>query len=190
MFTGIVETTGEVIGRSADRLVLLPRKPWADLKAGESVAVDGVCLTLDSRKTRRLTFRLLAETCRVTTLGNLRAGDRVNLERSLRLGARLGGHLMLGHVDAVGIVLAARKRKGTATLEIRIPKELSSCLTAKGPIGVDGVSLTLDPRIEAGSFRVHLVRRTLAATTLSAKQEGSRVNLEVDLVAKYLRGML
>lgn len=123
-------------------------------------------------------------------MGGLRAGEMVNLERSLRLGARVGGHLMLGHVDAMGTLLKRLKRKGVLTLEIRIPKELSACLTAKGPIGVDGISLTLDPKIEAGRFRVHLIRHTLAVTTLSIKEAGSRVNLEVDLVAKYLRGML
>jgi riboflavin synthase len=173
MFSGIVETTGRVTGRGAGGLVLAPKKPLAGLKVGESVAVDGVCLTLDSQKAGRLAFRLLPETCRVTTLGSLRAGALVNLERSLRLGARVSGHLMLGHVDAVGTLSGRRRRKGTLTLEIRIPRELSDCLVPKGPIGVDGVSLTLDAKIEAGRFRVHLIRHTLAVTTLSLKGLGS-----------------
>lgn len=190
MFTGIVESVGTVLERAADRLAIAPGRSFGSVETGESICVDGVCLTVEGRRGRRILFRLLPETLRVSTLGELRRGNRVNLERAVRVGGRLGGHLLLGHVDARGTVTRRAGRGPSFTLEIRVPEALASLLVPKGPIAVDGVSLTLDSRVERHRIRVHLVSHTLKATTLGEKTEGSRVNLEADPVAKYLRGML
>ncbi len=190
MFTGIVETQGLVSSRRRDRLILLPRNPLKGLAVGESVSVDGCCLTVDRILLPKIHFRLLVETTRVSTLGMLRTGDRVNLERALRVGDRLGGHLLLGHVDGQGRVVSRSKKQGTVTLRVEAPPGLVRFLVPKGPIGLDGVSLTLGPQIEGRRVEVHLVSRTLAVTALGKKRVGDSVNLEVDLVAKYLWGML
>lgn len=191
MFTGIVETTGEVLQRQGRRIVIRPARPLPGMGMGESVAVDGVCLTAESASGGRLTFCLLPETVRVTTLGMLKKGSVVNLERSLRLWSRLGGHLLWGHVDGRGTVERRLRRAGTVTLEIRAPSELGHLLVPKGPIAVDGVSLTVDLRErESARFQVHLVAHTLAVTTLGRKDRGDKVNLEMDPVAKYLWRML
>ena len=191
MFTGIVETTGEVLQRQGRRLVIRPARPLPGMRAGESVAVDGVCLTAESISNGRLTFCLLPETVRVTTLGALKKGSVVNLERSLRLGSRLGGHLVWGHVDGRGTVERRLRQAGAVTLEIRAPSEMGDFLVPKGPIAVDGVSLTVDlPKRESAQFQVHLVAHTLAVTTLGRKDRGDAVNLEMDPVAKYLWRML
>lgn len=190
MFTGIVETTATVENRSSDGLILTPSRRLKGLAVGESVAVDGVCLTVDRIRGPQVTFRLLAETVRVTTLGERRPGDRVNLERALQVGGRVGGHLLLGHVDGRGRVASLTRRGKMLTMELALPRALRPYLIPKGPIGVDGVSLTLDPRLEEERVRIHLVPHTCRATTLAAKAAGSQVNIEVDPVAKYLRGML
>lgn len=190
MFTGIVETVGTVLSRRPDRLAVAPGRSFGRVAAGESICVDGVCLTVERRRGAGLEFRLLPETLRVSTLGGLRAGAQVNLERALRAGGRLGGHLLLGHVDARGTVTGRARAGRSLTLEIRAPQGLVSLLVPKGPVAVDGVSLTLDSRVERDRIRVHLVSHTLKSTTLGGKAEGSRVNLEADPVAKYLRAML
>ena len=190
MFTGIVETTGEVLARRAGLLRVRPARPLKGLTAGESVAVDGVCLTLDRIPKGEMEFRLLPETLRSTTLGVLKPGGRVNVERSLRAGSRVGGHWVLGHVDGKGKVAARRRLKDAVTLEIVLPHALGALLVPKGPIAVDGVSLTLDSETRRDRFRIHLVPFTLSATTLAEKKPGDKVNLEMDPVAKILRGML
>lgn len=190
MFTGIVETTGEVRSRRPDLLSVLPVRPLKEIAVGESVSVDGVCLTVDRVRKGEVAFRLLPETLRATTLGLLKPGRRVNLERSLRAGRRVGGHLLLGHVDGRGKILSRRREGNTLTLEISLPAGLAGLLVPKGPVAVDGVSLTLDPKLGRNRFSVHLIAHTLSATALGGKREGDRVNLEIDLVAKYLRGML
>ena len=189
MFTGIVESTGRVLSRRPSLLRILPDASWGRAAVGESVAVDGVCLTVDRSERGELLFRLLPETARATTLGSLKPGIRVNLERSLRLGDRVGGHLLLGHVDGKGRILS-RKRSGDAlTLEIALPAAWAALLVPKAPVAVDGVSLTVGAAMK-GRFSVHLVAHTLSATPLGAKKAGQEVNLEVDPVAKYLRAML
>lgn len=190
MFTGIIETTAEVLAAGRNRLVLRPKRPLEEVEPGESIAVDGVCLTVESVSSAELVFRLLPETIRVSTLGGLKKGKLVNLERSLRTGDRLGGHLLWGHVDGRGTVERRFEEGGAVTLEIRPPEKLACFLIPKGPIGVDGVSLTLGSRIEPGRFQVHLVRHTLAVTALGRKGRADTVNLEVDPIAKYLHRML
>lgn len=198
MFTGIIETTGTVVARRGPGLAVEPAVRFKGLKRGESVAVDGVCLTVEAEKGGRLSFWLLPETVRASTLGKLRVGDRVNLERALRVGDRLGGHLLLGHVDGRGRVESREPKGRSLTLQIRIPPRLAAFLVPKGPIAVDGVSLTLGASVPGtrripgtdSKVEVHLVAHTLQATALGAKRVGQEVNLEADLVAKYLRGML
>ena len=190
MFTGIIETLATVTGCSLKQLVIRPARSLKGLSIGESVCVNGICLTLERRTHRGITFQLLPETVRVSTLGSLRVGDKVNLERAMKVGNRLGGHLMLGHVDGQGIVVTKSKRSKSWTLEVKVPASLASFLVPKGPIGLDGVSLTLDPKIQKGRIRVHLIPHTARATTLGAKPVGGRVNVEVDLIAKYLRRVL
>jgi len=191
LFTGIIETTGEVLVRRAGLLQVRPARPLKGLAEGESIALNGVCLTLDRSRKGELEFRLLPETLRATTLGILKPGGRVNLERSLRAGSRVGGHLVLGHVDGKGKVAVRRQVKDTVTLEISLLPALGALLVPKGPITVDGVSLTVDKGSGTDvRFSVHLIRHTLSSTTLSGKRPGDEVNLEIDPVAKTLRGML
>ncbi|MBI3312170.1 MAG: riboflavin synthase [Candidatus Omnitrophica bacterium] len=190
MFTGIVETIGSVRRTDPDRIWVTPEDSFSKVRLGESISVDGVCLTVDQVRGRALAFRLLPETARVSTLGRLVSGSRVNLERALRAGDRLGGHLLLGHVDGQGEILRSTAKTPSMTLEIRAAGTLVSLLVPKGPIAVDGVSLTLDPQLERDRFRVHLVSHTLKRTLLGRKKPGQRVNLELDPILKYLKGML
>ncbi len=198
MFTGIIEASGTVRSRSVGGLSLRSQPRLKGVVVGESIAVDGVCLTVDRVNGEEMAFRLLPETLRTTTLGFLKAGGRVTLERSLQAGRRVGGHLLLGHVDGRGKILSRQRVRDTVTLGISLPAALASLLVPKGPIAVDGVSLTVDlpvpgTRKVPGTdvrFSVHLIRHTLSATALDEKRQGEEVNLEMDLVAKYLRGML
>jgi riboflavin synthase len=176
MFTGIVEKTGRVV-RRGPRLVV--ETGYRDLKRGESVSVGGVCLTVARTDVTRAGFDVVAETTRKTTLGLLRAGDRVNLERALRAGDRLGGHVVLGHVDGTGRVAQAGR-----TLRIETP--LAAQLVPKGSVAVDGVSLTVvdaDP----DAFTVALIPTTRRLTTLGRLRKGQRVNVELDVLLKRPR---
>jgi riboflavin synthase len=209
MFTGIVEGTGMVVGltrtRSGDGARLEVDAPWpaGELAVGDSVAVDGCCLTVVARTPGGFAADLVAETLRRTALGRLATGARVNLERPLALGGRLGGHLVQGHVDGVGRVLDRRpvgpegsgEPQGGAPVgqgeEVRVelPEDLARYVVEKGSIAVDGVSLTV---AAAGPdwFTVALVPHTLAATTLGERDPGDPVHLEVDVVAKYVERLL
>lgn len=196
MFTGIVEALGRVesldtAGTGGRRLrVRLPAgaADWG-VAVGESVAVSGVCLTVVEGGPGWLGFDLAEETLSVTTLGGLGAGDPVNLERPLRLSDRLGGHLVLGHVDAVGEVVSVRPEGPGRRVAIRVPRPVRPLLVAKGSVTVDGVSLTVAGLCEAG-FAVALIPHTLEVTTLGARGAGDRVNLEMDVVGKYVRAFL
>ena len=195
MFTGIVEALGQVgtveAGPAGGRRlrVAVPDEPGWRLGLGESVAVSGVCLTVVESAAGRLAFDLTEETLRVTTLGGVAAGDAVNLERPLRLDARLGGHLVLGHVDGVGHVTAVRPEGDGARVEVAAPAPLRPLLIPKGSVAVDGVSLTV-AQLEPGAFAVALIPHTLAVTTLGRRRPGDRVNLEMDVIGKYVRGFL
>jgi riboflavin synthase len=192
MFTGIIEATATVealapAGRGA-RLTVTVADQAVDVGAlplGASIAVDGVCLTVVERGPGRFAADLGPETMARTTLGGLRAGDRVHLERPLRMGDPLGGHLVSGHVDGVGAV-AAREELGTALrLDIDAPAEVARTLVPKGSITVDGVSLTVNT-VDGARFSVTLIPHTLAVTRLGDKAAGAPVNLESDLVAKHI----
>jgi riboflavin synthase len=190
VFTGIVEELGTVVGRSADRLVLSGPLVTKDVADGDSIAVNGVCLTVVSVSGETFTADVMAETWRRSALGDLSPGDRVNLERAALPTTRLGGHLVQGHVDGVGTV-AARDPGGAGweSVRVTVPQRLARYLVEKGSVTVDGVSLTV---VEDGAdwFTVGLIPTTLDRTTLGRKQVGERVNLEVDVIAKYVEKLL
>jgi riboflavin synthase len=189
MFTGLVEALGTVChiepdGSRGRHLFVNESGVVPQLSVGESVAVNGACLTVVDREGEICRFQAGPETLGRTNLGELRSGDRVNLERALRLTDRLGGHLLQGHVDSIGRV-AQRIRQGDwETVWFTCPAELLRFMVPKGSVGVDGVSLTL---VEVGAerFSVALIPHTLAQTTLGFRQAGATVNLETDLMAKY-----
>src|ERR671935_936946 len=186
MFVGIVEQVGEVVEVDAHRLSVRLRVPWTDVATGDSIAVCGVCLTVTAVEPERLSFDLSEETLARTDLGSRRAGDPVNLERPATLVSRLGGHLVQGHVDAVGEVVEVRpEAEGGVRLSVRVPESLLRYVVEKGSIAFDGVSLTVAARDDA-VVEVSLIPHTLAATTLGSVNAGDRINLEVDVVAKYV----
>ncbi len=193
MFTGIVETVGEIVevtaGKGASRIGIESDLPLGEVADGDSIAVDGTCLTVTRRDENRYYADVVEETLSVTTLGTLRPGSRVNLERSLRLGDRLDGHLVQGHVDGTGEVLGVRHEGDDWRVEIGVPPGLRRYIALKGSVTVAGVSLTV---AKAGEDRleVALVPHTLRVTNLSDLKVADRVNLEVDLMARYLERLL
>jgi riboflavin synthase len=193
MFTGIIETVGiiERIEPSDDltRLVV-DAEPIADgAKLGDSVAVNGGCLTVTSIRDGRLSFEAVRETMERTSLGDLKVGARVNLERAMRAGDRLDGHIVQGHVDGVGTVRQMIREGNDVRLQIDCDPELADCVVEKGSIAVDGVSLTVAALLPSG-FEVALIPHTLEVTTLRDRQPHDRVNLEVDVLGKYVKRYL
>jgi riboflavin synthase len=193
MFTGLVETVAEVIAVAPEapgcRIVLRAPTIAAEVAVGESIAINGCCLTVVARGQDRLGFQAGPETLSRTNLGELRTGSAVNLERSLTVGDRLGGHLVTGHIDGVGTVDRRDDDREWSTIWFRAPRELMRQMAGKGSIAVDGVSLTL-VTVEDDSFSVQLIPHTLAATTIGRRRVGDRVNLETDLLAKYVQRQL
>ncbi len=192
MFTGIVEEVGTV-RQAGSRLAVSARKVVEDSGAGSSMAVNGVCLTVVDRISDDggavLSFDLSPETLDRSSLGHLAPGDGVNLERPVMLVTRLGGHLVQGHVDGLGEVRAVEEASPGKTVTIAVPESLRRYVVEKGSIAVDGVSLTV-ATVEDGRFGVALVPDTLEATTFGDVRVGDPVNLEVDVVAKYVEGFL
>jgi riboflavin synthase len=189
MFTGLVESLGTVreirAGGPGTVLTVAEAALAAELTIGESVAVNGACLTVVAREADFFRFEVGPETLRRTNLGELAPGDRVNLERSLRLADRLGGHLVQGHVDGIGRI-ADRVRQGEWKLvRFSCPEDLAIQMVPKGSVAVDGISLTV-VEVAASWFSVALIPHTLACTTLGFKAVGAAVNLETDLLAKYV----
>jgi riboflavin synthase len=194
LFTGLVEDIGmvELADRRSDAMALaIAPVAFAveELDAGDSVAIDGVCLTVTERGHGRFAVLASAETLRRTTAGELRIGSRVNLERALRLGDRLGGHLVQGHVDAVAALVERRHLAENLELVFRPPVELLSFLVEKGSVAIDGISLTVN-RLDSDGFSVWLIPHTMAKTTLADKKAGDRVNIEVDMIGKYVDKLL
>jgi riboflavin synthase len=188
MFTGIVEGTGRMIRlqRGGDEARLrVGARFAAGLRRGDSVAVDGVCLTVTARGRGWFEAVVSPETLSRTTIGVRAAGDRVNLERPVRLGDRLGGHLVQGHVDGVGVVEEARPEGSGTRVRIAFPPDLGAFIVMKGSVAVDGVSLTVAAR-HAGAFDVALIPETLKVTRLSEYAPGIPVNLEVDMLGRYV----
>jgi len=189
MFTGIVEELGSVLSLGERRLSVSCSLVASDSEVGSSVAVNGVCLTVVERAADRLSFELSEETLARTSLARLAVGDPVNLERPLSLAGRLGGHLVQGHVDGVGTIEAIDPEEGGATLTVRMPEELARYVVEKGSVCVDGISLTVT-WTDGSRFSAALIPHTLEATTLGRVEPGNPVNLEVDVIAKYVEGML
>jgi riboflavin synthase len=185
VFSGIIETLGTVRAQTPDRIEVVPEAPFARLEIGESIAVNGVCLTVSSVTDDGFTADVMPETLQRTTLGALAGGETVNLERALRLGDRVGGHMVSGHVDATGIVTALREDTNARWVTIATPEDLIDLIAEKGSIAVDGISLTV-VAVFAGAFTVSLIPVTLAATVAGAWRVGTAVNLEVDLIARYV----
>jgi riboflavin synthase len=189
VFTGIVEERGRVRSLRDGRLVVECVTVAVDAEPGSSIAVDGVCLTVVERSKEALAFDLAPETVSRSTLGALGPGDPVNLERPVTLVTRLGGHMVQGHVDGVGRVEAVERAGASATLHVSLSDGLGRYVAEKGSVAVDGVSLTVAEVTDAG-FTVALVPHTLAVTTLGLRRPGDQVNVEVDLLSKYVERLL
>lgn len=193
MFTGLIEEMGTVLRAvPGDRdltLVICARKVLEDLAVGDSIAVDGACLTVIGRDTVSFTTELSEETLKRTTLGRLGGADPVNLERALTPTARLGGHFVTGHVDGVGTLLTRESRGDSSWFRFGVPADFAPLLVVKGSVAVDGVSLTV-AALEPAALAVAVIPHTLGATTLGLKQPGDPVNLEADILGKYVQRLL
>lgn len=192
MFTGIVTARGRVaqVSRANGRLKLAIEAPYPDLAPGESVAVNGACLTVAERQPGRFTVDVIVTTRGRTRLGDLREGDAVNLERALALGDRLGGHLVQGHVDGVGEVVVVREEADALILDLRIPDDVAEVTVLHGSITVDGVSLTVSALPGPSRVEVALVPYTRQHTTLGTLAAGDRVHVEGDLIGKFVRQLI
>ncbi|MGP1275582.1 MAG: riboflavin synthase [Caulobacterales bacterium] len=191
MFTGIVTAVGELVSLEDGAVRRFTvQGPWAaqSLTLGASVAHDGVCLTITGIERgeggARYQVEVSPETLRRTTLGDWKPGTRINLERPLKVGDELGGHIVQGHVDGVGVIAAREDRDGWMTLKVSAPEALSPFIAEKGSIAVDGVSLTVNA-VSDDTFDLMIIPHTASVTTLSRLQAGMRVNLEVDIMARY-----
>ena len=189
MFTGIVEELGRALSMDSSRLSITASTVLDDSRIGDSIAVNGTCLTITDISEDCLSFDVMPETLRRTNLGALEPGAPVNLERPLTLNSRLGGHIMQGHVDGSGTVVSITPDKDAWIMEIRPPAELLPYIVDKGFIGVDGASLTVMDRLPE-TFTVSLVIYTWEHTTLSQRTVGKSVNLEVDILAKYVEQLV
>lgn len=193
MFTGIVECTGR-IARIAPReggvrMMIVPRRSLGRLALGESIAVSGACLTVTGRAARGFTVDVSPETLRRTTLGDLAPGTTVNLERAMKLGDRLGGHIVQGHVDGVGTLERITPDRQWVLYRFRAPKPVVPYLVEKGSVTIDGVSLTVFS-CRDGAFSVALIPHTLAHTTLAERRVGERVNVEADVLMKLVASVV
>ena len=192
MFTGIITEIGTVQesrpsdgGRDLDITC-----SWTDLVAGESIAVDGACLTVARLKEGGFGVHVVRTSLDRTRFADLRPGDRVNLERALRVGDRLGGHLVQGHVDGVGTVLRVATREDARLLDLQVPPEVARVSVPLGSVTVDGVSLTVNAMPAPGTIQISLIPFTLEHTTLADRRPGDRVHLEADAIGKYVRALM
>lgn len=193
MFTGIIEEIGivtKLVGTSSGALITIScKKVLEDLKIGDSVAVNGVCLTAKEVRNDSFVADIMPETLRSTTLSELSAGKRVNLERALKAGGRFGGHMVLGHVDGVGRILKTYPEGNAVVIEIGVPPDLMKYIVPKGSVAVDGISLTVQA-VSIHGFSVSIIPHTLRATVLQYKNQGDTVNIETDIIGKYVREYL
>ncbi len=189
MFTGLIEEVGKIAevrpSRGARLLRVQAQDVLSDLKVDDSIAVNGVCLTVIARSEKDFSVEAVEETLKKSTLGGLRVGDRVNLERALSVQSRLGGHFVQGHVDGVAEVESLTPQAGGKLLTLRLPEHLLTYMIPKGSIAVDGVSLTI-AELEPPRVRIALIPHTLEQTTLGELQPGNRVNIEADMLGKYI----
>jgi len=194
MFTGIITDLGSLeVRREAPgddlRLVISTRWDTADIALGASVACNGVCLTVVERAPQRLAFDVSAETLSKTTIGAWREGQKINLERSLRLGDELGGHLVYGHVDGIAEVSEITPDAGSLRYRFTAPADLLRFLAPKGSVALDGVSLTVND-VQDESFGVNIIPHTAEMTTFGSYRQGDRINLEIDMLARYVARLL
>ena len=193
MFTGIIEEMGAVTSLeqtlAGTRLTVLASAVLADLKLGDSVSLNGACLTVVARNEESFVVDVSPETLSVTTLGRLTGGAPVNLERAMKLNERLGGHLVAGHVDGVGTIRRRRQEGNTIILVIEAPPEILRYCVQKGSVTVDGISLTIND-VTGHSFSVAVIPHTATVTTLGLKQVDDQVNLESDLIGKFVERLL
>ncbi|SHM57750.1 riboflavin synthase alpha chain [Caldanaerovirga acetigignens] len=193
MFTGIIEEVGivtKLVGSSSGALITIScKKVLEDLEVGDSVAVNGVCLTARDVRNDSFVADIMPETLRSTTLSELSAGKRVNLERAIKAGGRFGGHIVLGHVDGVGRILRTYPEGNSVVFEIGVPPELMKYIVPKGSVAVDGISLTVQA-VSIRGFSVSIIPHTFNATVLQYKNQGDTVNIETDIVGKYVREYL
>ncbi|OGP65799.1 MAG: riboflavin synthase subunit alpha [Deltaproteobacteria bacterium RBG_13_53_10] len=193
MFTGIVEDKGKVHmlepRGQGKRLTIIFPSHLTDVQVGDSININGVCLTVIEKKGPMVRFDLSSETLEKSALGDLKESEEVNLERALRITDRLGGHIVTGHIDGVGVVTGRREERDFLQLRIRVPRALSKFVVQKGSIAIDGISLTVNEILDE-EIGVTLVPYTLAKTTVSAKSVGDRVNVETDVLGKYVEGIL
>jgi len=189
MFTGLIEEVGRVLANGESRLEIGAARMSKRLRAGDSVAVNGCCLTLTSRARDRLAFDLLEETLNRTNLKTLRPGDLVNLETALRAGDPLGGHIVQGHIDCVAKIRSFKKRGADYRLEIDVPARFAGYTAEKGSIAIDGISLTI-AEVLPKSVVVWIIPHTKRHTNLSRAKAGDAVNVEFDVLAKYVERIL
>lgn len=193
MFTGIIEETGRIRqisrGSKSVKLCVEASNVLEDTKVGDSISTNGICLTVVEMDGRSFTVDVMAETLRMTSLNKLTTGSRVNLERALRLSDRLGGHLLSGHVDGLGVIREITIEDIARVIRIDTAPELLRYIVAKGSIAIDGISLTV-VAVDERSFSVSIIPHTATVTTLLDKQPGDTVNLETDMIAKYVERLL
>jgi riboflavin synthase len=193
MFTGIVEDTGKVskiIQRGQEKRLIVELPPHlTEVQLGDSININGVCLTIVQKNDQKIELDLSLETLERTALWELKEGDHVNLERALRMTDRLGGHIVTGHVDGIGDIVEKREERGFLHLRIRIPESVSRYLVQKGSIAIDGISLTVND-YQQGEIQMTLIPHTIEKTTLRQKRVGDHVNLEADILGKYVEKFL
>lgn len=189
MFTGIIEDRGKVLRveyRGQEKRLTIGLPPYlTEVQLGDSINVNGVCLTVVGNREQAIELDLSQETLERTVLGESKEGDRVNLERALKLTDRLGGHIVTGHIDGIGAISEKRKERDFFQLKIRIPESVSRYVVQKGSIAIDGISLTVN-EYQGGEIRMTLIPYTIEKTTLMDKKVGDRVNLEADILGKYV----
>lgn len=191
MFTGLVETIGTVeeVGRTDAGVELRITSPWNDLADGESISVSGVCLTVIDKAPGSFTVAAMIMTISRTAIGGWTPGARVNLERAMRADARLGGHIVQGHVDGVAVVSAVTREEDAVLVDVDLPPGLADTLVLHGSVALDGVSLTVN-RLEGDSLQVALIDYTLRHTTLGTLEKASKVHVETDVIGKYVKGLV
>jgi riboflavin synthase len=193
MFTGIIEDNGKVIrldhwGQEKKLTIELPIN-LTEMQLGDSININGVCLTVVEKRGQTIKLDLSSETLQKTVLGELKEGDQVNFERALKLTDRLGGHIVTGHIDGIGVITEKRNEEDFLQLRIRIPKSVSKYVVQKGSIAIDGISLTVN-ECEDEEIKMTLIPYTLGKTTLLNKKVGDRVNVEADIIGKYVEKMM
>jgi riboflavin synthase len=193
MFTGIIEDKGKVLrieSRGQEKRLTIGLPPQlTEVQLGDSINITGVCLTVVQKREQSVELDLSGETLQRTILGELREGDQVNLERALRLTDRLGGHIVTGHIDGIGVIVEKKKEKDFLQLRIRTPESVSKYVVQKGSIAIDGISLTVNEYRE-GEVQLTLIPYTIEKTTLMDRKVGDRVNVEADILGKYVEKLL